>query len=153
MIHHVTGDLLANAHGAEALAHGVNCLGLMGAGVAKELRARYPAMFRAYRAKCLGGMALGQVFVWGSKPDPIIFNLATQERVGRGVQASALAIGAALASTRRILNASGIASLAMPRIGCGLGGLSWLVVEPLVVEAFGDWPGQVYVHTLPGEGN
>ena len=48
----VSGDLFDNAHGVRAFAHGCNCQGSMGAGVAKTFRARYPEMYEEYRRRC-----------------------------------------------------------------------------------------------------
>lgn len=48
----VAGDLFANRYGVQAFAHGCNCQGSMGAGIAKTFRANYPAMYAAYRERC-----------------------------------------------------------------------------------------------------
>lgn len=48
----VTGDLVANRYAVQAFAHGCNCQGSMGAGIAKTFRARYEAMYAAYRERC-----------------------------------------------------------------------------------------------------
>jgi O-acetyl-ADP-ribose deacetylase (regulator of RNase III) len=47
-IKYVTGDLFVNRHQAEALAHGCNCQGAMGAGIAVGFRERYPRMYEEY---------------------------------------------------------------------------------------------------------
>jgi O-acetyl-ADP-ribose deacetylase (regulator of RNase III) len=153
MIAYVTGDMLANPNKPQAYAHGVNCLGVMGAGVAKALRAKYPAMFEAYRDHCANiGLQPGDVFTWtGREPDVIVFNVATQRGFGRGVQATLPAILDGLIMTRRLTKAIGIRSIAMPRIGCGLGGLSWADVRPIVVDVFKNWGGVLYVHSLDSE--
>jgi O-acetyl-ADP-ribose deacetylase (regulator of RNase III) len=52
VIHYVAGDLFANEHGAQALAHGCNCIGSMGAGIAVGFRERYPDMYEEYRRRC-----------------------------------------------------------------------------------------------------
>lgn len=51
-IRFVSGDLFENEHDARAFSHGCNCQGSMGAGIAKTFRARYPAMYEAYRNRC-----------------------------------------------------------------------------------------------------
>ncbi len=51
-IRYVSGDLFHNAHDAQAFAHGCNCQGSMGAGIAKNFRARYPEMYEEYRRRC-----------------------------------------------------------------------------------------------------
>jgi O-acetyl-ADP-ribose deacetylase (regulator of RNase III) len=48
----VSGDLFANEFKAEAFAHGCNCQGSMGPGIAKGFRERYPEMYEEYRRRC-----------------------------------------------------------------------------------------------------
>ena len=91
----VTGDLFAAD--LPALAHGCNCKGSMGAGIAREFRRRYPAMYQAYRARCAeGAFQLGDVMMW-QEGEKTIFNLATQQR--SGPPADLEAIERALSST------------------------------------------------------
>jgi len=49
----VSGDLFANASSVQAFAHGCNCAGAMGAGIAVGFRTRYPAMYEEYRRRCI----------------------------------------------------------------------------------------------------
>lgn len=58
----VSGDLFADEHCVQAFAHGCNCQGSMGAGIAKTFRARYPEMYEEYRRRC--------------KAEPRLFNLS-----------------------------------------------------------------------------
>ena len=51
-IEFVSGDLFDNAYDAQAFAHGCNCQGSMGAGIAKTFRARYPEMYDEYSRRC-----------------------------------------------------------------------------------------------------
>ena len=126
----IRGDLFA-VPGLDALAHGVNCAGKMGAGIAVEFKRRWPAMFTAYRVACLEGRLVpGTVFA--ERADGRwIYNLATQDKPGsrarlEWVQAT---LGAMAARARW---QHGVRRIGMPRIGCGLGGLSWDDVRPLV---------------------
>lgn len=146
-ISYVAGDLFANQYQIQALAHGCNCQGAMGAGIAKTFRARYPAMYTAYRQRCLARprqFNLGDVFLW-KDGQPWVFNLATQERYGHGQQASYEAIAEALRAMRQLADQEDIRSIAMPRIGAGLGGGGWDAVRVLIEQAFADWPGVLYV--------
>jgi O-acetyl-ADP-ribose deacetylase (regulator of RNase III) len=75
------GDLFAD-EAISALAHGCNCTGSMGRGIAVEFRKRWPDTYNAYRAECkVGRLRPGTVFVWDA-PDRTIFKLATQPRPG-----------------------------------------------------------------------
>lgn len=147
-IHFVSGDLFANRYQVQAFAHGCNCQGAMGAGIAKTFRARYPAMYAVYRARCRAEprqFNLGDSWLWAEEGQPVVFNLGTQEQYWRG-RASYEAIAIALSAMRRQADAAGITTIAIPRIGVGYGGLSWAKVRALVEAAFGDWSGTLYVY-------
>src|SRR5438105_2246018 len=99
----VSGDLFANRFQARALAHGCNCQGSMGAGIATGFRDRYPAMYAEYRRRCKAeprAFNLGDAWLWKAAGQPWVFNLGTQEGVWRA-RASYEAIEIALTSMRR----------------------------------------------------
>lgn len=149
-IEFVSGDLFANRFKAQAQAHGCNCRGSMGAGIATDFRDRYPEMFAEYRRRCKADpreFNLGDAFLWKADGRPWVFNLGTQEGVWRA-RASCEAIEAALASMRQQADREGIASIALPRIGAGYGGLSWRKVRAVVEKVFADWPGTLYVYEV-----
>jgi len=146
-IQFLSGDLFVNRFGAEALAHGCNCAGSMGAGIAVGFKARYPEMFEEYRRRCRAKppeFVLGSTFFWREGGKPGVFNLGTQQRPGRG--ATYHAVEAALRAMREEADAEGITSIAMPRIAAGYGGLSWKKVRALIEAAFADWAGNLYVY-------
>jgi O-acetyl-ADP-ribose deacetylase (regulator of RNase III) len=153
-IRYVAGDLFANAARAQALAHGCNCEGSMGAGVAVGFRERYPAMYERYRAMCKAQprqFNLGDAWLFKAKRRPWVFNLATQERYWR-CRATYEAVESALASMRRQAEGEDVTRIAMPRIGAGLGGLSWKKVREIIDRVFDGWPGTltVYEEYVPG---
>lgn len=154
-IEYVTGDLFANAHAVEAFAHGCNCQGSMGAGIAVGFRERYPTMYEQYRARCKAKpreFNLGDVWLWKALRKPWVFNLGTQEGVWRS-RASYEAIEIALGRMRELADKEGIKSIAIPRIGVGYGGLSWKKVRVIVERVFADWRGRlvVYEEFVPSE--
>ena len=125
MIIHRKGDLFAS--GLPALAHGVNCQGLMGAGIAAGFAGRWPDMCLAYQRICANeNLDLGGVFTWEEPGGPVIFNLASQFYPGADARPWALAM--ALARMTQLAYKRGIGEVGMPMIGCGIGGLSpeWL---------------------------
>ena len=127
VITEVRGDLLGAGIGA--LAHGCNCSGTMGAGVSRDIRRRWPALYRHYRTACrTGGFLPGDVLVWPGPP--LVYNLAVQLRPGP--KASLAAIEVAVARMLDLAEAEGVAEIGMPRIGCGPGGLRWAEVGPLL---------------------
>ncbi len=148
-IHFVAGDLFTNEHQVQAFAHGCNCQGSMGAGIAKTFRARYPAMYEAYRDRCRAEprlFNLGTCWLWrADNGEPSVFNLGTQEGYWRS-RASYEAIETALRAMRAQADAEQIASMAIPRIGVGYGGLSWRKVRAIVEVVFADWPGRLVVY-------
>jgi O-acetyl-ADP-ribose deacetylase (regulator of RNase III) len=144
----VAGDLFANAYKAQALAHGCNCQGSMGAGVAKGFRRRYPKMYEEYHARCKAEprrFNLGDAWLWKDARRPWVFNLGTQEGYWRA-RASYEAVAEALQRMRERANAEGVERIAMPRIGVGYGGLSWKKVRPIIERVFGDWPATLVVY-------
>lgn len=151
---YLSGDLFVNRVGAQAFAHGCNCQGSMGAGIAIEFKRRYPEMFDVYRALCKADPRQfnpGDCFFWRAADQPSVFNLATQEDYWRS-RATYEAIRAALTSMRQQADREGITSIAMPRIGAGYGGLSWKKVRTIIDEVFGDWSGDLYVYEEYVEG-
>src|SRR3954454_10296191 len=147
-IEFVKGDLFANRFHAQSLAHGCNCQGSMGAGIATGFRDRYPEMFEEYRRRCKARpreLNLGDAWLWKEAGKPRVFNLGTQEGVWRA-RASYEAIEAALSSMREQADRAGIDSIAIPRIGVGYGGLSWKKVRAIVEKVFAGWPGTLHVY-------
>ena len=146
-IEFVSGDLFANAHGVEAFAHGCNCQGSMGAGVAKGFRERYPEMYEQFRSRCKADprqFNLGDAWLWKEEGKTSVFNLGTQEKFWHA-RASYEAVEESMTAMRELADAEGIASIAMPRIGVGYGGLSWKKVRIIVERVFADWTGRLVV--------
>lgn len=154
-IHYVAGDLFVNTYTAQAFAHGCNCQGSMGAGIAKEFKARYPEMFEEYRRRCKADpklFNLGDVFLWKETEKPWVFNLGTQEAYWHA-RASYEAIEEALRKMRKLAEEENLQRIAMPQIGTGYGGLSWKKVRTIIEKIFSDWYGRliVYEEYIPGQ--
>lgn len=137
VIEWATGDLFA-ADDLPGLAHGCNCAGAMGAGIAVEFKRRWPDMYEAYRRLCAEGrFQPGDVFVWEA-PDRVVFNLGTQ-RTWR-TKATLEAIEASLRRTLELAAEKGVARIGVPRIGAGLGGLPWADVRAVLERVAADAP-------------
>jgi O-acetyl-ADP-ribose deacetylase (regulator of RNase III) len=154
-IEYVSGDLFVNRFEVQAFAHGCNCQGSMGAGVAKGLKEQYPEMYEEYRRRCKADprqFNLGDCFLWKEEGKPWVFNLGTQEWYWRG-RASYEAIEVALEEMKQQANEQEIHTIAIPRIGVGYGGLSWKKVRAIIERVFEDWVGTLYVYEeyIPGE--
>lgn len=115
---------------APALGHGVNVYGVMGAGIAVEFRRRYPDMYEAYKAHCAAKtLTPGRVFYWDEANLPAVYNMASQDAPGANASLAWLesSLNRSLGHAARV----GHDRIALPRIGCGIGGLVWEDVEPL----------------------
>lgn len=133
MIRFVTGDMFASK--PAAIAHGCNCAGAMGAGIAVEFRTRWETMYQVYADRCRAGtFRLGDVMVW-TTPDQTIFNLGTQ-KTWRD-KADIRYVEFAIIRMLKIANLLNIGEVVMPRIGAGLGGLSWTEVRDLMIRIDG----------------
>jgi O-acetyl-ADP-ribose deacetylase (regulator of RNase III) len=136
----VKGNLFANEYKAQAFAHGVNCIGVMGAGIATQFKKFYPAMFAAYRQSCLSGeYECGGAAYYNyplDRQSEKVINLMTQYKPGRFAKLEYVADS--FDNMKILLRDNRIKSVAMPAVGCGLGGLNWIDVKFLMVTAFAD---------------
>ena len=135
MIRYVTGDIFADT--AEAIVNTVNCVGVMGRGIALQAKKKYPDNFKAYEKQCkLGEMVPGRMFVYEfhSLLNPkYIINFPTK-RHWRG-ESRIEDIDSGLADLLRVMEAYKITSIAIPPLGCGLGGLDWALVKGRIDNA------------------
>lgn len=116
------------------VAHGVNCQGVMGSGVAKAIRDEWPQVYRGFVNTPTGRGMLGKVDYCMIHENLIVANCYTQEYFGRDGRryASLSAIEHCLVDLLAFCSHYGYV-LYMPRIGCGLGGLDWdKEVKPLI---------------------
>ena len=141
MINPVQGNLLETS--TDALVNTVNTAGVMGKGLALQFREAYPEMFRAYKQACAcGEVRLGQMHVFdlgGLAGTPRwIFNFPTK---GHWRDRSRLTdIEAGLTDLVTKVRTLGIQSIAVPPLGCGLGGLDWNEVRPRIEAVFAALP-------------
>jgi O-acetyl-ADP-ribose deacetylase (regulator of RNase III) len=140
--------VIEDAHGnllqadAEALVNTVNCVGVMGKGIALQFKQAYPDMAKVYEAACeRGEVQPGRVQVWetGLLQGPrFIINFPTKREWFR--KSSYADIESGLVSLVAEVRRLGIRSIAVPPLGCGHGGLSWAKVRPMILGAFAPLP-------------
>jgi O-acetyl-ADP-ribose deacetylase (regulator of RNase III) len=137
----------------DAIVNTVNCVGVMGKGIALQFRNKWPENFRAYEAACKAKQVRpGRMFVFDSgalvKPNFII-NFPTKDHWRGNSRIEFIRDGLAdlVAQIRRL----GIRSIAIPPLGCGNGGLDWADVRPLIESAFAELP-EVEVRLFPPDG-
>jgi O-acetyl-ADP-ribose deacetylase (regulator of RNase III)/uncharacterized protein YwgA len=123
------GDLFAS--GCHTLVNTVNCVGIMGKGVAAEFKKRFPAMFDDYAARCdRKEVRLGEPYLYEDIAGVSIINFPTKGHWRSASRLSDIERGldylAAHASQWKL------DSIALPPLGCGNGGLEWSEVGPLI---------------------
>lgn len=147
----VRGNLLKCE--AEALVNTVNTEGIMGKGVALQFRHAYPEMYRAYKLACQAGeVKPGKMFTFAtsSNENPqYIINFPTKRSWRSKSRMEDIEIGlrALVADVQRL----GIRSVAIPPLGCGLGGLCWAEVRQRMQLAFQELPNVEWLVYEPGD--
>jgi O-acetyl-ADP-ribose deacetylase (regulator of RNase III) len=150
VVQFVAGNLLRSD--LEALVNTVNTKGVMGKGIALQFKRAFPENFKAYKAACdAGRVRLGEMFVFDSgrmeRPRYII-NFPTKDHWR---SRSRLAdIDSGLQDLARVLAELEIESVALPPLGCGLGGLRWADVRPRIERALAPLPVRALVFEPQG---
>jgi len=127
---------------AEALVNTVNCVGFMGKGIALQFKKAYPENFDAYHKACAAAeVEPGRMFIFDlhSMLNPkYIVNFPTKRdwRANSRYEDIESGLKALVVDVRRL----GIRSIAVPPLGCGLGGLDWNKVQPMIERAFAQLP-------------
>lgn len=122
------GDLFSTT--ARALGHGVNCDGVMGAGIAVAFKEKFPKNYITYRNACDTKMLRPGEALVNYEDNFHIANISSQDKPGKNARydwAFQGFLDAALQLDIRNINV-----LAIPLIGCGIGGLEWDGVEYLL---------------------
>lgn len=138
-IKEVYGDLfdIAKNHNCDAIAHGCNVDGLMGAGVAKLFREKFPVNYDYYKDICAAAKEnnaeiVGSYFGFMDiNTGSAIYNMFTQDRPGRYAQLKW--VQESFMELCNLDNSTRPKRLAIPKIGCGIGGLEWEDVK-MVLE-------------------
>lgn len=153
MIHYVKGNLLDS--NCDYICHQVNCQGVMGSGIAKQIRERWPEVYQIYRGFCNlyefdAADLLGKIDIVpiNDSTGRQVINMFSQNKYGydgeRYTSYDAFAI--ALHAITDALPPW--ATIGFPKnIGCGLGGGNWKVISALIEEILGDTH-EVYIYEL-----
>lgn len=128
---------------AEALVNTVNTVGVMGKGIALMFKEHFPENFREYAAACkIGNVRLGEMFVT-KNPNLIgpkwIVNFPTKDHWRSRTRLEWIEMG--MKSLVQVIEDRQIASIAVPPLGCGNGGLNWRDVKPVIVSALAEVEG------------
>jgi len=125
----LVGDILKSK--AQTLINTVNCVGIMGKGIALEFKKRFPEMFKDYVERCdRKEVKPGVPYLYRSLFPPQIVNFPTKDHWKSVSRISDIELG--LQHLLRNYKEWGITSLAVPPLGCGNGQLEWRAVGPLI---------------------
>ena len=151
MIQFKSGDIFAV--NAEAIVNPVNCVGVMGGGLALQFKTRYPENLRAYAEACQADeVQPGRMFVFEtniSVNPRYIVNFPTKRHWQDDSRIDDIEDG--LSDLARIIRDLDIRSIAVPALGCGLGGLPWNAVRNQIEGALGDFNDVEITVFEPGE--
>ena len=131
MITYTEGNIFDSE--SDCLINPVNCVGVMGKGLALQFKIRFPNNFHAYQILCNKRILRpGSVMLHETRLNQpryiIIFPTKDHWRNKSELEYIQTGLGALV----RLVKEKNIASLSLPPLGCGLGGLSWTEVEPLI---------------------
>ena len=155
MIHEVSGDILLSR--AKAIAHGVAPNDDFHSGLPLALRERMPALYKDFRHYCqTSHPKSGTLWTWMCADGRYIVNLFTREgsyaHGGKPGHASLSNVNHALHALHAWVEKEKIPTLALPRLACGVGGLDWNEVKPLIEKHLGSLNTQVYIYVNYNKG-
>lgn len=135
MIKITQGDILSA--NTDAIVNTVNCVGVMGKGLALQFKKAYPDNYETYKLACEHkAIRTGKMFTFmrKSQSNPkYIINFPTKQHWKDPSKIEFIDTG--LEDLVRVIPYLSIKSIAIPPLGCGLGGLEWSVVLPKIKEA------------------
>jgi O-acetyl-ADP-ribose deacetylase (regulator of RNase III) len=129
-----SGDIFES--GCEVLINPVNCVGVMGKGLALQFKNRFPLYFSDYNKRLYDyGLSVGELHVWHG-PSNIIVSFPTKMHWKHPSRLEYIEKG--LEKLVDLVMVQGNKSIAIPALGCGLGELQWADVKALIISAFED---------------
>ena len=127
MVDVIIGDILESK--AQTLINTVNCVGVMGKGIALEFKKRFPSMYRDYVKRCNAGeVKLGLPYIYRELSPPWIINFPTKNHWRQVTNLDDIIRGMKYIVDH--YKEWGVTSLAVPPLGCGEGQLEWRIVGP-----------------------
>ncbi|MEQ1914678.1 MAG: macro domain-containing protein [Sideroxydans sp.] len=149
MIHELNGDILFSR--AKAIVQGVAPNDDFHHGLALQLRERMPAMYKDFRHFCqTQHPKSGGLWTWMSSDGRYLVNLFTQDGAyahgSKPGHATLSHVNHALHALRALAQKEKISSLALPRLACGINGLDWVEVKPLIEKHLGDLNIPIYLY-------
>jgi O-acetyl-ADP-ribose deacetylase (regulator of RNase III)/uncharacterized protein YwgA len=147
MLKALIGDLFESR--AQTLVNTVNCVGVMGKGVAEQFKKRFPAMFDDYKRRCDDHVVrLGEPYLYVDTSGARIVNFPTKDHWRSPSRIADIEQGLDYLAAHAA--DWGITSIALPPLGCGNGGLEWSEVGPLIYRKLQGLPIDVEVYAPYG---
>ena len=141
-IKHIDGNIFNSK--CQTLVNTVNCVGVMGKGLAKEYKNLYPDMFKSYQKYCeTKDLDIGKLQLFKSN-NKWILNFPTKKDWRKPSKLEYIEKG--LEKFILHYNRLNISSIAFPMLGCGNGGLNWEDVKPVMEKYLKNLPIQVFIH-------
>ena len=129
-IEYIKGDLMTTD--TRHIIHGCNAQGVMGSGVAKLIRDKYPSAYADYNDVYNNkGLELGEIVVSLQNDGKVIHNAITQKNFGRDASVVYVSYWA-IAEVFRKIDSFGVKEIAMPMIGAGLANGDWNVISAII---------------------
>jgi O-acetyl-ADP-ribose deacetylase (regulator of RNase III) len=142
MLESVQGDILKSD--CAVIINTVNCVGVMGKGLALQFKRQFPAMFAAYQRDCnLGLIQPGRLSSFPIGTGKHIINFPTKKHWRHPSRIEWIKDGLSILPSTVL--SLGCHSVAIPPLGCGNEGLNWDDVVPLIFRAFEQYP-NIKVH-------
>lgn len=142
-IEYVKGDLMTSD--VRQIIHGCNAQGVMGSGVAKLIRDKYPNAYRDYNDVYNNkGLDLGDIVVSVQDDGKVIHNAITQKNFGRDTSVVYVSYWA-IAEVFKKIDVWGVKEIAMPMIGAGLANGDWNVISAIIENTLTNTKPYVYV--------
>lgn len=130
---------------AKTLVNTINCVGVMGKGIALEFKKRFPDMYDEYVAMCEAGIVRpGKPYVYQDFFGASILNFPTKDHWRSPSKLSYIISG--LDWFKKHYYEYGITSIAFPPLGCGNGGLTWDIVGPIMYDYLKELPINIEIY-------
>lgn len=137
------GDLLQSD--VRHIVHGCNAQGVMGSGIAKAIRAKYPSAYQDYNDMYNSvGLNLGDICISVQDDQKIIYNAITQQNYGRDANVVYVSYWA-IAEVFRKIEQHGVGEIGLPMIGAGLANGDWNVISAIIENTLNKTQPIVYV--------
>lgn len=121
---------------AQAIVNPVNCVGIMGKGLAYDFKKKWPKYYRDYTRVCMDGLLhAGNMHIFTNTEEKPKYIISFPTKVHWMDPSKMSYIREGLVNLKKVILELGIKSIAIPALGCGCGSLEWPDVKPEIVGA------------------